>query len=67
MTWSEFILGYISDENVTSARLNALMNGRAITFRFMLENGSYDETQFSLVGSKRTTLIVLGNNITINP
>ena len=67
LTWSEFILGYISDENVTSARLNALMNGREITFRFMLENGSYDETQFSLIGSKRTTLIVLGNNITINP
>lgn len=67
LTWSEFILGYISNGNVTSVRLNALMNGRAITFRFMLENGSYDETQFSLVGSKRATLIVLGENISISP
>lgn len=67
LAWSEFILGYISNENVTSARLNALMNGSTIVFRFMLNNGSYKETQFSLSGSKRATLSVIGNNITINP
>ncbi len=67
MAWSEFVLGYVANENVTSERLNALMNGRTVTFRFMLDNGSYQETQFSLAGSKRATLSVLGNNTTITP
>lgn len=67
MVWSEFVLGYVNNFNVTSEKLNALMNGSTVTFRFMLENGSYMETQFSLAGSKRATLSVLGNNITITP
>ncbi len=67
MVWSEFVLGYVTNFNVTSAKLNALMNGSTVTFRFMLENGSYMETSFSLAGSKRATLSVLGNNITITP
>lgn len=67
LAWSEFVLGYISSTTVNSARLNALMNGSKVTFRFMLDNGSYKETQFSLAGSKRATLSVLGTNITISP
>jgi hypothetical protein len=67
MVWSEFVLGYVNNFNVTSEKLNALMNGSIVTFRFMLENGSYMETKFSLAGSKRATLSVLGNNITITP
>ncbi len=67
LAWSEFVLGYVENNNVTSARLNALMNGSTVTFRFMLENGAYKETQFSLAGSKRATLAVIGNEITINP
>lgn len=67
--WSEFIMGYITDDSndVASKRLNAIMNGSTITFRFMLENGSYKETQFSLAGSKRATLSVIGTNINITP
>ncbi len=65
--WSEFVLGYVNNFNVTSEKLNALMNGSIVTFRFMLDNGNYMETQFSLAGSKRATLSVLGNNITITP
>ena len=67
MAWSEFVLGYVNNFNVTSAKLNALMNGSIVTFRFMLDNGSYMETQFSLAGSKRATLSVLGDNVTITP
>ncbi len=67
MAWSEFILGYVTNEEVTSAKLNALMNGSTITFLFMLENGSYKETNFSLSGSKRATLSALGSNISIIP
>lgn len=67
LDWSEFVLGYVENFNVTSAKLNALMNGSTVTFRFLLDNGSYSETQFSLAGSKRATLSVLGNNITITP
>ncbi len=65
--WSEFILGYIADKEVVSEKLNALMNGSTITFRYMLENGSYKETNFSLSGSKRATLSALGTGITITP
>lgn len=67
LTWSEFILGYITDNNIVSTRLNALMNGSIVIFRFILENGSYKETQFSLNGSKKATLSVLGSDITITP
>ena len=37
VAWSEFVLGYVNNFNVTSAKLNALMNGSTVTFRFMLE------------------------------
>ncbi len=67
LTWSEFVLGYVNNYTVNSEKLNALMNGSTVTFRFMLENGSYKETQFSLAGSKRATLSVLGDNISITP
>jgi hypothetical protein len=67
LAWSEFIFGYIADKEVVSEKLNALMNGSTITFRFMLENGSYKETEFSLSGSKRATLSALGTGISITP
>lgn len=67
LVWSEFILAYTENQIVSSTKLNALMNGGTITFRFMLENGSYKETQFSLSGSKKATLTALGPGITITP
>ncbi len=67
LAWSEFILGYTENRTVNSEKLNALMNGSTITFRFMLENGSYKETNFSLSGSKRATLSALGPGISISP
>jgi hypothetical protein len=65
--WSEFILAYVNNFNVSSTKLDAFMNGSKVIFRFMLENGSYMETEFSLAGSKRATLSVLGDNITTSP
>ncbi len=65
--WSEFVLGYVRDNVVNSAKLNALVNGNTITFRYMLENGAYEETSFSLLGSKRSTLTVIGGDIIISP
>ena len=65
--WSEYILAYVNNFNVTSSKLDAFMNGSKVIFRLMLENGSYVETEFSLDGSKRATLRVLGDNITTNP
>ena len=63
--WSEFVLGYISAEEVISPKLYALLNGKTLTYRFMLDHGGYDETSFSLNGSKRATLTVLGGEISI--
>ena len=67
LAWSEFILGYTENNSVTSDKLNALMNGGTITFRFILDNGSYKETNFSLSGSKRATLSALGPDVSILP
>lgn len=67
VNWSEFILGYTENQIVSSRKLNALMNGITITFRFMLENGNYEETSFSLSGSKRATLTALGPEVSILP
>ena len=67
LNWSEFILGYITNNNITSLSLDALLNGNIVKFRYALDNGNYKETSFSLAGSKRATLKVIGNNIIINP
>lgn len=63
--WAEFVLGYIEGNVITSTLLHNMMNGNTITYRFILENGGYGETAFSLSGSKRTLTDVLGNKITI--
>ena len=67
LNWSEFVLGYITNNNISSLSLDALLNGNIIKFRYALDNGNYKETSFSLAGSKRATLKVIGNNIIINP
>ena len=67
LNWSEFILGYITNNNISSLSLDALLNGNIVKFRYALDNGNYKETSFSLSGSKRAALKVIGNNIVINP
>ena len=65
ISWSEFIPGDVVNNTVNSEKLNALISGRIIMFRFMLENGSYEEAHFSLAGSKRATLTLLGGDVLI--
>lgn len=67
VSWTEFILGYAENFVVSSKKLNAFLNGNNVIFRFMLENGSYQETLFSLSGSKRAVLSAFGSGITIQP
>lgn len=67
LNWSEFILGYLANKSITSLSLDALLNGNIVTFRFSLDNGNYKETSFSLTGSKRAALNVIGKDININP
>jgi len=63
--WAEFVLGYIVNDEIISTPLHNMMNGNSIIYRFILENGGYAETRFSLLGSKRTLTEILGSNITI--
>ena len=63
--WAEFVLGYITNKDVTSTFLHNIMNGSKITFRFILENSGYAETSFSLTGSKRTLTDALGSNLKV--
>jgi len=65
LSWTEFILGYEENSVVSSKKLNAFLNGNNVIFRFMLDNGSYQETQFSLTGSKRAVITSFGSGITI--
>ena len=63
--WSEYVLGYISDNEVFSLPLHNLMNGNVIYYRFLLRNGNYGETSFSLSGSKSVIYTSLGNDLVV--
>ena len=63
--WSEYVIGYISDDNVLSLPLHNLMNGNVIYYRFLLRNGNYDETSFSLSGSKNVLYTSLGKDLVV--
>lgn len=63
--WAEFILGYVSNNQVTSPRLLSFLNGNSITFRFRLASGDYRDTEFSLLGSKRSMTAAIGADITV--
>jgi len=63
--WAEYVIGYITDDKVLSLPLHNLMNGNVIYYRFLLKNGSYAETFFSLYGSKEILNTALGKNLVI--
>ncbi|MFT5351752.1 MAG: hypothetical protein ACI9MF_002577, partial [Gammaproteobacteria bacterium] len=65
-TWAEFVLGYVENGHINSVAVAGLMNGVGLRFRFIIENGDYRETLFSLFGSKRAMSAALGNGITVN-
>ena len=60
--WAEFVLGYVSNNQVVSPRLLSFLNGNRITFRFRLASGNYRDTEFSLLGSKRSMTAAIGND-----
>ena len=63
--WAEYILGYIIEDHVTSTAMHNLLNGNTISYRFILRDSGYSETSFSLAGSKRVLLEILGNNLVV--
>ncbi len=63
--WTEYVIGYISDESVLSLPLHNLMNSNVIYYRFLMDNGSYAETSFPLSGSKAILNAVLGKNLLV--
>lgn len=63
--WAEYIMGYITDDQVTSTAMHNLLNGNTITYRFILQNSGYGETSFSLSGSKRVLMEILGKNLVV--
>jgi len=65
---SEYLLGRIDENNrLVSRPLYELMNGSRIEYRYRLQAGGYGQTSFSLAGSKRTLLTVLGHNLEVVP
>ena len=65
--WAEFILGYVEHGSISSSAVVGLMNGVGLRFRFLLQNGDYRETLFSLRGSKRAMSAALGDGISVAP
>lgn len=63
--WAKFMLGRIEGNRLVSRPVYELMNGMHITFRFNLESGGYEQTQFSLVGSKRALRAIIGQNLQV--
>lgn len=63
--WAEYVLGYVVDSRVESRNLLSFMNGINIYFRFRLASGDYRETQFSLLGSKRSLTAALGADVSV--
>ncbi len=66
-TWAEFILGYVENGQVNSSAIAGVMNGVVLRFRFLLEQGDYRETLFSLSGSKRAVSAALGEGVNVIP
>jgi len=64
--WAEYIMGYITDDQVISTAMHNLLNGNTITYRFILRDAGYAETSFSLAGSKRVLLEILGKNLVVS-
>lgn len=62
---ARFMLGRIEGNRLVSRPVYELMNGLDITFRFNLESGGYEQTQFSLIGSKRALRSILGQNLQV--
>lgn len=65
--WAKFMLGRIEGNRLASRPVYELMNGIDITFRFKLESGGYEQTRFSLIGSKRALRSILGPNLEVLP
>jgi hypothetical protein len=63
--WAKFMLGRIEGNRLVSRPVYELMNGIDITFRFNLESGGYEQTQFSLIGSKRALRAILGQDLEV--
>ncbi len=62
---AEYIIGYITDSEVLSPSLYNLINGNKIYYRFLMDNGYYAETSFSLFGSRGMLNKALGKNLLI--
>jgi hypothetical protein len=63
--WAEYVVGYVVDGKVQSARLLQIMNGNLLTFRFRLNGGDYRDAAFSLAGSKRSLTAAIGANVAV--
>lgn len=62
---ASFTLGRAEGNRLVSRPVYELMNGIDITFRFNLESGGYEETRFSLIGSKRALRTIIGQNLQV--
>jgi len=64
----EYTLGSLETDNkLVSRPLYEMMNGTTIHYRYRLKAGGYDQTSFSLDGSKRALISLLGPDIDVLP
>ncbi len=65
--WVDYIIGNLQNRTVNSSIPSSLMDGNTLSFRFRLESGDYRETKFSLSGSKRSIVSVIGEQVLVKP
>lgn len=64
-SWAEYIVGFVLEQKVQSARLLQIMNGNMLTFRYRLAGGDYRDAEFSLAGSKRSLSAAIGADVVV--
>lgn len=64
----EYTLGLLeTNDELVSRPLYEVMNGTRIHYRYRFEAGGYDQTSFSLDGSKRALVNIFGADIEVLP
>ena len=62
---ADFIIGEIEGNRMYSVKLDRVMRGNRLTFRYRIEGAGYRETSFSLRGSRRRVQAMLGERIRV--
>ena len=62
---ADFVIAKIDGNRVHSLELDRMMKGKRLVVRYRIEGAGYEETSFSLGGSRRRVQAILGERIRV--